>query len=101
MNSFPQHFTNNDHNLKVVSPLFHFSREQQQQHLLSSIKEDLLSGSFALLIVHCLHIFQWHPIAISLLCHVHWPSLKSPHCELNSSSTTQDVGLKKKNMIRN
>jgi len=31
---------------------------------------------------------------------VHWPSLKSPHCELNSSSAAQDVGLKKKKRSR-
>jgi len=36
------------------------------------------SWSVALLVVHSLYIFQWHPIAASLLCMVHEPSLKLP-----------------------
>jgi len=35
-------------------------------------------GQLPCLIVHCLHIFQWHQITASLLCMVHEPFLKLP-----------------------
>jgi len=56
--SSPQHFTSNDHNLKVAPPLRIFSHEQWQQHLQSSTKDNLLSGSTVLLVVHHLHVLQ-------------------------------------------
>ena len=44
-------------NTKVAPPLFHFSHEQQQR-LQSSMKDNLLSGSIALLVVHRFHVLQ-------------------------------------------
>jgi len=50
-----------------VAPLL-FTHEQQQQCLQSSINDNLCSCSVALLIVHRLHIFQWHQITARLRC---------------------------------
>jgi hypothetical protein len=60
-----------------AAPLL-FSHEQRQQCLQSSTNDNFCSWSVAMLIVHCLHIFQWHQITASLLCMVHEPSLKLP-----------------------
>jgi uncharacterized protein YoaH (UPF0181 family) len=44
-------------NTEVAPPLLHFSHEQQQR-LQSSMKDNLLSGSTALLVVHRLRVLQ-------------------------------------------
>jgi len=44
-------------NTKVAPPLLHFSHEQQQR-LQSSMKDNLFSGSTALLVVHRLRVLQ-------------------------------------------
>jgi hypothetical protein len=53
-----------------VAPLI-FSHEQRQQCLQSSINDNPCSCSTALIVIQSLHIFQWHPIAASLLCMMH------------------------------
>jgi len=53
-----------------AAPLF-FSHEQWQQRLQSSANDNLGSWSVALLVVHSLDIFQWHPIATNLPWMVH------------------------------
>jgi hypothetical protein len=64
--------------------------------------DNFCSRSIALLIVHRLHIFQWHQITTSFCAWCISLLWSYPNCELNSSSAAQDVKKKnrKKTMIR-
>ena len=76
-------------NTEVAPPLLHFSHEQQQR-LQSSMKDNLFSGSTALLVVHRFHVLQKHPKAASFLCLIFFEVT-----ELHSCPVAQDVNLKK------